>query len=71
MLCHTPLVPALEKQRQAELCESEAFLVYRVNPRIAKATQRDPVSKNQKIKMSPEEFAPDLGSMVQAPVLRA
>jgi hypothetical protein len=37
---HTPLIPAL--------CEFEASLVYRANSRIAKATQRNPVSKTQR-----------------------
>ena len=31
----TPLVPVLEKQKQEDLCESEASLVYRVNFRTA------------------------------------
>jgi hypothetical protein len=34
---HTPLIPALERQRQAEF---EASLVYRVSSRTARATQR-------------------------------
>jgi hypothetical protein len=40
-----PLIPALGRQRQANLCEFKASLVYRVGCRIAKATQRNPVSK--------------------------
>ena len=28
---HTPLIPALRRQRQVVLCELEASLVYRVN----------------------------------------
>jgi hypothetical protein len=46
----TPLIPALEKQRQANFSEIEASLVYRASSRTARATQRNPVSKNQKIK---------------------
>jgi hypothetical protein len=38
-----PLVPALGRQRQEDLCEFEASLVYRVSPRTARATQRNPV----------------------------
>jgi hypothetical protein len=38
-----PLSPALERQ----ISEFEASLVYRVNSRTARATQRNPVSKNQ------------------------
>jgi len=35
-----PLFPALGRQRQADLCEFKASLVYRVSSRIAGATQR-------------------------------
>ena len=42
-----PLVPALGRQRQADLCVLEASLVYRINSRIIKATH---VWKNQKLK---------------------
>jgi hypothetical protein len=34
---HTPLVPALGRQRQADFCEFEASLVYRANSGTAKA----------------------------------
>ncbi|XP_040609944.1 dol-P-Man:Man(7)GlcNAc(2)-PP-Dol alpha-1,6-mannosyltransferase isoform X2 [Mesocricetus auratus] len=47
---HTPLIPALGRQRQADLCEFEGSLVYGVSSKTAKATQRNPVSKNQKKK---------------------
>ena len=44
-----PLIPALGRQRQADLCEFEASLVYKVSFRIVRAvTQRNPVLKNQK-----------------------
>jgi hypothetical protein len=42
----TPLIPALGRQRQV-ISEFEASLVYRVSSRTARATQRNPVSKNQ------------------------
>jgi hypothetical protein len=45
---HKPLIPALQRQRQADLCESS--LVYRVSSKTAKATQRNPVSKKEKRK---------------------
>jgi hypothetical protein len=45
-----PLIPAFRRQRQAELCESEANLIYRVNSRTAGATQRNSVSKRQRQK---------------------
>ena len=40
-----PFVPALERQRQVNLCEFEASLVYRVSSRTARDTQRNPVPK--------------------------
>jgi hypothetical protein len=36
--------------RGRQISEFEASLVYRVSSRTARATQRNPVSKNQKIK---------------------
>ena len=41
----TPLIPALGRQRQADLCEFKPTLVYEVSSRRARATQRNPVSK--------------------------
>ena len=38
------MIPALRRQRQADLHELEASLVYRVSSRPARATQRNPVS---------------------------
>ena len=40
---HTPLIPALKRQRQADLCEFEARLVYRGNSRTVRAIQRNPI----------------------------
>ena len=40
---HTPLIPALLGQRQEELCEFKASLVYRVSSRTARLTQRNPI----------------------------
>jgi hypothetical protein len=42
-----PLIPALGRQRQADFW-FEASLVYRVSSRIARALQRNPVSKQPK-----------------------
>jgi hypothetical protein len=43
---YTPLISVLWRQRQADLCEFKATLVYRVSSRTARAiTQRNPVSK--------------------------
>jgi hypothetical protein len=39
-------IPALGKQRQADL-SSKGNLVYKTSSRTARATQRNPVSKNQ------------------------
>jgi hypothetical protein len=36
------------RQRQVDLCEFEASVVYRASSRTARATQRKPVLKNQK-----------------------
>jgi hypothetical protein len=41
------VLPALRRQRQADLCEFEASLVYRVSSRTGRATQRNPVCKNK------------------------
>jgi hypothetical protein len=46
---HTPLIPGLGG-RGRQISEFEASLVYRVSSRTARATQRNPVSKNQKRK---------------------
>jgi hypothetical protein len=42
---HTPLTPALGSRW---ISEFETSLLYRVSSRTARATQRNPVSKNQK-----------------------
>ena len=42
-----PLFPALRRQRQVDLFEFEASLVYRASSRTARTTQRHPVSKNK------------------------
>ena len=48
-----PLIPALERQRQANVCEFKARLVYRESSRIARIfTQRNPVSKEPPSKKS-------------------
>jgi hypothetical protein len=43
-----PLIPDLEG-RSRQISEFEASLVYRVNSRTARAIQRNPILKNQKI----------------------
>ena len=49
-----PLIPALRRQRQEELCELKASLVYSVSSRIARATQGNPVSEKEKKKSAQE-----------------
>jgi hypothetical protein len=46
---HRPLIPAL-RCRSTQISEFEASLVYRVSSRIARAIQRNPVSKKTKTK---------------------
>jgi hypothetical protein len=57
---HTPLIPALRRQRQEDLCECEDSLVYRVSSRTANATQRNPLFKttNKKLSLDFESFKP-------------
>ena len=44
-----PLIPALERQKQADLCEFKSSLIYKVSSRTARAvSQRSPVLKNQR-----------------------
>ena len=47
---HTPLLPALGRQKQEDFCEFEANLTYIVSSRTARATQRNPVSKTKQNK---------------------
>lgn len=48
----TPLIPALKRQRQSDLCEYEARLVYRDSSRTARATWRNPDSEKKGEKKS-------------------
>ena len=45
-----PLIPALGRQRQVDICEFEASLVYKVSPRTARALQRNTVLNTKKKK---------------------
>lgn len=42
---HTPLFPAVRRQREVDLGEIKASLFYTETPSVAKATQRNPLSK--------------------------
>ena len=52
----THLIPALGRQMLANLCEFKDNLVYRVSSRAAKDTQRNAVSKCQKLKIKIKEI---------------
>jgi hypothetical protein len=51
----THLISILWSQRQANLYEFMVSLVYRSSPRIAKATQRNPVSKTKQNKTNKQK----------------
>jgi hypothetical protein len=44
------LIPALGRQKQAELCKFKTRMVYRGSSRTARTTQRNPVSKTKQNK---------------------
>ena len=48
-----PLIPALRRQGQVDLCEFKSSLVYIVNSRTARTTYVNLVSKKQKTKNNP------------------
>ena len=48
-MVHTPLIPALRRQRQVNLCEFEVSLVYRVSSGY---TKKSPVVKNKNKKQN-------------------
>ena len=50
MVAHTFNPNTQEASTQVDLCEYRTSLVYRVSFRIARATQRNLVLKNQKVK---------------------
>ena len=52
--CFRPLISAFGRQRQADLCESESSLVYRVSSRMHKM-HRKPVTKRNKQKKRKRE----------------
>ena len=64
---HIPLVLALRRQRQADLCEFKASLVYRESSRTARATQRNPVSQNKTKKEN--KYKPSSNSLVRINLL--
>ena len=45
-----PLIPALGRQRQADLCEFEANLFYKGSSRTAKAVTQESLSQKNKLK---------------------
>ena len=62
------MIPALWRQRQIDLCEFEASLVYKVCSRIVWATQRNPVSKqnqNKQINKATAELADSTATVLR------
>lgn len=55
-----PLIPALVRQRQEDLSQFKASLVYIGNSGIARTTQRDPISKNKNNKKETVKFSDSL-----------
>ena len=53
------LIPAFRKQKQRDLPEFEASLVYRVSSRTARTAQKNPVSKKQTKKIIILPFLPN------------
>ena len=49
---HTPLILALRRQRQENLYEFEASLIYEASSRTARAMQKDPALENQNQKQN-------------------
>ena len=57
----TFLIPALGRERQTDLSELEASLIYKASSRTARTvTQRNPVSKNQ------QKFKDNFGYLVSS-----
>jgi hypothetical protein len=50
------LIPALKKQRQADLCAFKASLVYRVNSKTAKVTWRKTNKKQKQNQQQQQKF---------------
>jgi hypothetical protein len=57
---YMPLIVALRRQRQVDLCEFEASLAYKVSSRMARATERNPVSKQNKTKQNKTKQNPEI-----------
>jgi hypothetical protein len=53
-----PLIPALRRQRQADLCVFEASLVYIVSSRTTKAIERPCQNKTNKTKQNQKANQP-------------
>ena len=60
--------PALRRQRQVDLCEFEASLVYRVSSRTAEVTQRKPIS--EKPPSSPSPLLPPISRTLHLHTLK-
>jgi hypothetical protein len=57
---HIPLISALRRQRQADICEFEGSLIYRVSSKSARGTHRNPVSKRKNTPLSENQKRSDI-----------
>lgn len=55
-----PLIPAIERQRQVDVCEFKASLLYRASSWIVRATQRYPVWRKNKTQQNKDSKNPKL-----------
>lgn len=44
-----PIIPSLKREMQEDLCEFKACLVYKASSKIPRASQKNPVSKINKL----------------------
>lgn len=56
-----PLIPAIERQRQVDVCEFKASLLYRASSWIVRATQRYPVWRKNKTQQKKDSKKSQIG----------
>jgi hypothetical protein len=66
MGCHMPIIPTLEKQRQANHCKFEAKLIY-----IVSQAKSDILSQNNKMKQNKSIYSSGAGDVHQLRALTA
>jgi hypothetical protein len=57
------LIPAFGRQKQADICEFEASLIYRASSGTARATQRNHVLKNKQTNKQTNKMTARLSSV--------